>query len=72
METNDRASDLWLELKGWAKWNVFLCGILFLSGWAMGIYRTNIAFYQTVSADDVIQWEMEKSENSVSSKVRAK
>lgn len=58
MENNDKPNRLLVELFGWAKWNLFLGGVFFFTGWAMGIYRIDVNSYQTASADEVLSWEM--------------
>lgn len=58
MENNDRARAFYLDLYAWAKINVFCCGVLFLAGWAIGVYKIDINTYMTASADEVLSWEL--------------
>lgn len=58
MENQDKQNRLFIELFGWAKWNIFLCGVFFLTGWAVGIYKIDVNTYQSVSADEMLSWEL--------------
>lgn len=55
---NDKARTLMLDLYAWARINVFCAGVLFLVGWAIGIYKVDINTYSVTSAEEVLSWEM--------------
>jgi hypothetical protein len=59
---SDKARAFWMDLYAWARINVFCMGIMFLVGWTCGVYRVNLNFYQSVSADDMFAWDMEKQD----------
>lgn len=70
MENNDKARALWLDLYAWAKINVFCAGILFISGWAIGVYKIDVNTYQTASADEVLSWELTQQTMHENKKVK--
>lgn len=55
---NDKARAFWLDLYAWARINVFCAGVMFIAGWAIGIYKIDINTYTTASADEVLSWEL--------------